>query len=238
MVSPYARPLKTQGAEGRVAHAVVKLSRGAEREYRMLRAATHARVVHADHAPGMLIMPAADTDLLALVQAGPLEPKRAWRLLADLRDAVFAIHTRGIVHRDVKLENVLVYGDRAKLGDFGYATFLKRGETLTETRGTPGYVAPEIMRREPYDHKVDVFSFGVCCFAACTRQMPFDKRGPRARIPGIARLDALDLTDARRTAVESALRFSAADRASSLDLARLRLLGEPLRLEDRPGDQA
>jgi serine/threonine protein kinase len=220
--SPYARPLKTQGSEGRVAHAVVKLSRDAAREYRMLRAATHARVVHADHAPGVLIMPSADCDLLSLVQAGNLAPERTWRLLADLRDAVFAIHTRGIVHRDVKLENVLVYGDRAKLGDFGYATFLKRGATLTETRGTPGYVAPEILRREPYDHKVDVFSFGVCCFAACSKRMPFDKRGPAAPIPKRA-FDALGLADARRSAVETALILSPSDRASSLDLARLRL---------------
>lgn len=223
--SQYARPLAAQGSEGRVAHAVVKLSRDAGREYRMIRAATHARVVHADHAPGVLIMPAADCDLLSLLQKGPVPPEQTWRLLADLRDAIFAIHTRGIVHRDVKLENVLVYGDRAKLGDFGYATFLKRGETLTEARGTPGYVAFEILRRKPYDHKVDVFSFGVCCFAACAKVMPFDERRVLERVRSDAQRvwDALDLTDARRRAVDSALRFAPSDRASSLDLARLKL---------------
>ena len=223
--SQYARPLAAQGSEGRVAHAVVKLSRDAGREYRMIRAATHARVVHADHAPGLLIMPAADCDLLSLLQAGPVAPEQTWRLLADLRDAIFAIHTRGIVHRDVKLENVFVFGERAKLGDFGYATFIEPGEILTETRGTPGYVAPEILSREPYDHKVDVFSFGVCCFAACTGSMPFDKRGPRAQIPSPRKesWDALDISDARRTAVETSLRFAPSRRASSLDLELLAL---------------
>lgn len=205
-----------------MAHAVVKISRDAAREYRMLRAATHPRVVHADHAPGVLIMPAADCDLLSLLQKGPVAPEAAWRLLADLRDAIFAIHTRGIVHRDVKLDNVLIFGDRAKLGDFGYATFIEPGEILTEARGTPGYVAPEILRREPYDQKVDVFSFGVCCFAACTSRMPFDHRGRAARASHEA-WGALPLSDLRRGAVEAALRLSPADRASSTQLARLKL---------------
>jgi serine/threonine protein kinase len=194
----------------------------------MLRVATHERVLHAEHAPCVLTFPLADGDLLSLLQKGPVKQDVVWRLLADLREAIFVIHSRGIVHRDIKLENVLIFGDRAKLGDFGYATFIEPGEILTETRGTPGYVAPEILRREPYDQKVDVFSFGVCCFAACTSRMPFDKHGPQPQIPSPGRevWDALDLTTARREAVETALRFSPSDRASSLELTRLRLFGQ------------
>ena len=227
-MSPFTKMLATQGSQGRLALAVVKETRDpreAAREYDLLRVASHERVIHAEYAPGVLTFPLADCDLLSLLQAGPMAPAAAWRFLADLRDALVVIHARGIVHRDVKLENVFVFGERAKLGDFGYATFIEPGEILTETRGTPGYVAPEILSREPYDHKVDVFSFGVCCFAACTGSMPFDKRGPRAQIPSPRKesWDALDISDARRTAVETSLRFAPSRRASSLDLELLAL---------------
>ena len=226
--SPYTKPLKTQGSQGRLAHAVVKQvtdPRDAEREYNMLRVANHERVLHAELAPCVLTFPLADCDLLTLLQAGPVQPDAIWRFLADLRDALYVIHSRGIVHRDIKLDNVLIFGERAKLGDFGFATFIEPGEILTEIRGTPGYVAPEILSREPYDQKVDVFSFGVCCFAACTRHMPFNKKGPTAEIPSPVKAvwDALDISDARRTAVDASLRFRPSERASSLDLARISL---------------
>lgn len=227
--SPYTRPLKTQGSQGRLAHAVVKQvtdPREAEREYNMLRVANHERVLHAELAPCVLTFPLADCDLLTLLKTRRVEPEATWRILADLRDALFVIHSRGIVHRDVKLENVLIFGERAKLGDFGFATFIEPGEILSEICGTPGYVAPEILNREPYDQKVDVFSFGVCCFAACTRNMPFGKHGPREKIPSPGKevWDALDVSDARRAAVESSLRLRPSERPSSLDLARLTLI--------------
>ena len=227
-MSPFTKLLATQGSQGRLALAVVKETRDpreAEREYTLLRAAQHDRVIHAEYAPGVLTFPLADCDLLSLLQSGPMAPAAAWRFLADLRDALVVIHRLDIVHRDVKLENVLVFGERAKLGDFGYATFIEPGEILTEARGSNGYVAPEILSRQPYDHKVDVFSFGVCCFAACTRSMPFDSRGPRAQIPSPAKelWDALDISDPRRTAVETSLRFAPSRRASSLDLEQLAL---------------
>jgi serine/threonine protein kinase len=226
--SPYTKPLSTQGSQGRLAHAVVKQMtdpREAEREYKMLRMANHERVLHAELAPCVLTFPLADGDLLSLLQAGPVQPEKLWRFLADLRDAIYVVHSRGIVHRDVKLENVLIFGERAKLGDFGYATFIEPGEILFATRGTPGYVAPEIFNREPYDQKVDVFSFGVCCFAACASVMPFDKRGPRAQIPAPAQRiwDSLDISEVRRGAVEASLLFSPSDRVSSGYLARLTL---------------
>lgn len=89
----------------------------------------------------------------------------AQAVLRSLASALQYIHSRNIVHRDLKPENILLAStdDDAviKLADFGFAKMREGGKQLVTALGTPFYIAPEILRQEPYDASVDLWSFGV-----------------------------------------------------------------------------
>lgn len=110
-------------------------------------------------------------------------PPRAANVLAtgiDLADALAAAHERGIVHRDLKPENAIRAPDgRVKILDFGLARFRQAGEATLVTEhdralGTPGYMAPEQIRRDPVDARADVFALGIVLFELLTGRHPFD----------------------------------------------------------------
>lgn len=93
------------------------------------------------------------------------------RLLAVIR----FLHANGIVHRDLKLENILMISNENhwefKLTDFGLAEEAISGLYLR--CGSPGYIAPEILKKQIYDSKVDVFSCGVIFYVLLFGRMPF-----------------------------------------------------------------
>ncbi len=99
---------------------------------------------------------------------GPLSPRAAASVGAQIADALSAMHAKGMVHRDVTLGNVLVTSDgTAKLADLGVAVWAE--VTLTGTArnaGTPGYLAPEVLRGHPASPASDMFSLGVTLSAA------------------------------------------------------------------------
>jgi serine/threonine protein kinase len=79
------------------------------------------------------------------------------------------------VHRDIKLENVMIqckHPLRVKLIDFGFAERIDR-KRLNSGQGTAGYIAPEIFKIQPYTEKSDVFSLGVMFFSLITGYSPF-----------------------------------------------------------------
>ena len=81
------------------------------------------------------------------------------------------LHSNRVVHRDIKGGNLLVEKDgRVKLADFGMATFSASSNNgyLYIKCGTPGYVAPEILRSEGYTNKCDIFSAGAVFFNLLT----------------------------------------------------------------------
>jgi serine/threonine protein kinase len=84
------------------------------------------------------------------------------------------MYSNGIVHRDIKLENILMDKDmNLKLADFGFATN-KHVEELTSFRGTQSYMAPEIRKQEKYNGKqTDIFSMGVVLFTLVVGYFPF-----------------------------------------------------------------
>jgi serine/threonine protein kinase len=114
------------------------------------------------------------------LSAGPLAPDAVLATAIDLADALAAAHARGIVHRDLKPENVIRAPDgRVKILDFGLARFRANGETphITEpdrVLGTPAYMAPEQIRRDPVDARADVFAAGVVLFELLTARHPFE----------------------------------------------------------------
>ena len=98
-------------------------------------------------------------------------------ILAALFKAVSYCHKRGIVHRDLKAENILL-GDKknkriVKIADFGFAKKIKSENSLRTLCGTPNYIAPEILSCIPYGTKVDMWSLGVLAYKLLTGKFPF-----------------------------------------------------------------
>ena len=88
------------------------------------------------------------------------------------------LHSFGIVHRDIKLENVMMSDttDQSvpKLADFGLAKIVGPSEKADEPFGTLGYAAPEVLRKEPYGPSCDLWSLGCICYALLCGALPFD----------------------------------------------------------------
>lgn len=101
---------------------------------------------------------------------------RAARLMRDMFSAVHYLHERGIVHRDLKLENFLFEDHNANspliLIDFGLSKHFSRDERLTQKVGSCYYTAPEVLHGD-YDHRCDLWSLGVLCYMLLSGSPPF-----------------------------------------------------------------
>ncbi len=118
-----------------------------------------------------------------VVSEGPLGTREAAALGAQVAEALEAAHERGMVHRDIKPQNVLLTdrGD-AKVADFGIA---RAGSSVTISRtgsvmGTAGYMSPEQALGEPATPKSDLYSLGVVLFEALTGELPYTADNPIA----------------------------------------------------------
>jgi serine/threonine protein kinase len=102
---------------------------------------------------------------------------------AVLFGALDHVNSRGIAHRDLKPENLLLASRASdtdiKIADFGFARYAPDDGSLRTMCGTPGYVAPEILRREGYGTKCDLWSMGVIVFILIGGYPPFYGRTPR-----------------------------------------------------------
>lgn len=146
----------------------------------------------------MEFMPAG-TLYTALCDAGSIPERRAARLLTDLLAGLVQLHSAGVMHRDVKPENLFLRRDGARevlaIGDFGFAT---RAIPSSACVGSPQYSAPElalvglqlpvVTRAKPlYNEKCDVWSTGVVAFVMMTGLMPFDGPTPTAVFEDVMR---------------------------------------------------
>ncbi len=123
--------------------------------------------------------------LRALMGKTPFPTDRALDIARQLLDALQYLHDHGVVHRDVKPENLLVTADgRVKILDFGIALFAgERRLTwtgLSNTIGTPDYMAPEQIRGRRGDPRTDVYAVGTLLYEMLTCNLPFESPSPRA----------------------------------------------------------
>ncbi|MGE0708678.1 MAG: protein kinase [Planctomycetota bacterium] len=158
-----------------------------EREALALRSLAHRNVVEI-HAVGVhrglpyLVLDfVAGESLERRIQRGPLAPRAAAELVGALADALSHVHARGVLHRDLKPDNVLLEPDGTpRLTDFGLAgDLLGDAERLTNTGamlGTPGYWPPEQLRgiREEVGPPADVYGLGGILYAALTQRRPIE----------------------------------------------------------------
>jgi len=115
-------------------------------------------------------------NLKELSARGPLDAREAIGLALQVAHALSFAHARGLVHRDVKPQNVLLNDEgQAKVTDFGIARSLDvHGVTQTGTvLGTSDYIAPEQARGQKVDPKTDIYSLGVVLYELLTGEVPF-----------------------------------------------------------------
>ncbi|XP_063590979.1 phosphorylase b kinase gamma catalytic chain, skeletal muscle/heart isoform-like isoform X3 [Penaeus indicus] len=121
-----------------------------------------------------------------------LSEKKTKVIMRQLLEALAHVHGKGIVHRDLKPENILLDDNyNIKLTDFGFAKVLAPSETLTELCGTPGYLAPELLRcnmiegSPGYGHPVDLWACGVIMYTLLVGCPPFWHRKQMVMIRNI-----------------------------------------------------
>jgi eukaryotic-like serine/threonine-protein kinase len=115
-----------------------------------------------------------------LTREGELPVSDAVRILAQVVDALAHAHTHGIVHRDIKPDNVMLSGRHALVTDFGVAKAISEAtgpSALTSvgvTLGTPAYMSPEQVSADPdLDHRTDIYSVGAMAYEMLTGRPPF-----------------------------------------------------------------
>ena len=111
----------------------------------------------------------------------------AAKIAFQLANAIKYLHMFGIIHRDLKPENIMILDNHTQdkksdikgsdiqviITDFGFGKILGSSEKTREGYGTLGFVAPEILKREHYNNKVDIWSFGVIIFYMFAGEIPF-----------------------------------------------------------------
>ncbi|HJS43038.1 MAG TPA: serine/threonine-protein kinase [Gemmatimonadales bacterium] len=123
-------------------------------------------------------------DLLARAPRQPIEEAR--RLLREIADALAYAHLRGVIHRDIKPDNILIDSatGRAMVTDFGIARAIEAGTRLTVTGaavGTPTYMSPEQAKGErDIDGRSDIYSLGIIGYQMLTGRVPFAAGNPMA----------------------------------------------------------
>ena len=139
-------------------------------------------------------------NLRQLLQTGPLDPRLALQIIPQVCDALQYAHGEGVIHRDVKPENILVdQRGRVKMADFGLAKLVgpsRASFTLTGTNqvmGTLDYMAPE-QRNHPQevDQRADIYSLGVVFYEMLTGNLPLGRFSPPSQAAGVdGRLDEI-----------------------------------------------
>ncbi|KAL4123799.1 hypothetical protein PRIC2_009645 [Phytophthora ramorum] len=135
--------------------------------------------------------------VLEFMEGGPLSavirakngPLDFFRLATDMARGMSYLHEHSVMHRDLKSSNVLLDAQgTAKISDFGLSCVLELGRSadLTAETGTYGWMAPEVIRHEPYSSKADVYSFAVVLWEMLARDVPFKGQTPMQTAMAVA----------------------------------------------------
>jgi eukaryotic-like serine/threonine-protein kinase len=161
-----------------------------EQEYRVASDLDHPNIVRAldfgfDNNRPYLVMEYVDGESLGqrIERDGRIAENEAIRLIAQIAQALHKAHKQGIVHRDVKPDNVIVSSDGvAKLADLGLVKESETDLNLTRTGrglGTPHFMAPEQFRdAKNADARCDIYSLGATLYHMVTGELPFKSNGP------------------------------------------------------------
>ena len=217
-----------------------------ERETRVMSKLAHPNCVSVvdfgvwEGAPYLVMEYVSGTTLRALIDNGPLPPRRALALVRQIASGLAHAHAQGVVHRDVKPANIMISeeigtGDHARILDFGLARLRGGvGRDATQSNvvvGTPNYMAPEqTVGGGLIDARTDIYAVGVVLFEMVSGDRPFQAEDTLAllgmhRAAPIPRLadrvePAVQLPPGLQELVEKAMAMSPGDRyQSAIELA-------------------
>jgi len=117
---------------------------------------------------------------LLCARADPVVTESIGNILIDMAIALEHVHESGFMHLDFKPENVLLTRNASvRLVDFDLAQPKPdKPRKMSDNPGTPAYMAPEQIRRQPIDHRVDIFAYGVSAYELLTNRKPFSGDSP------------------------------------------------------------
>lgn len=131
-----------------------------------------------DGAPWIVMEFLAGLSLAALIaREGRLDRGQVTAIGVDMADALAHAHAAGVVHRDLKPDNVLRVGERTVITDFGIARILDSAGQLTSAAtvmGTPQYMPPEQLDGKPVEAPIDIWALGATLYTAVEGTLPFD----------------------------------------------------------------
>jgi tRNA A-37 threonylcarbamoyl transferase component Bud32 len=146
-----------------------------------------------------------------LAREGELPVPEAVRLISEVVDALVEAHAHGVVHRDIKPDNVMLSGRHALVTDFGVAKAISEATgrntvtTLGVAVGTPAYMSPEQAAADPHvDHRSDIYSVGVMAYEMLSGRPPFTGNTPQQVLAAHV-TEAPDPVSKRRPAIPAAL---------------------------------
>ena len=197
-----------------------------------------------DGTPAIVMERVQGVTLSALLQGGALAPAEVLSILDQLLDAVGYAHASGIVHRDIKPDNIFVTPDGSvKLADFGIAhvdgSAITMGTVAGAVLGTPGYMSPEQARGAQVDARTDLFSIAVVAHEMLTGHNPFGAgegadattliyRIVHEPVPELPLEASAGLPNDLRPAIMAALSKDPDQRPSSAAAFKAMLHGEPV----------
>jgi calcium-dependent protein kinase len=117
------------------------------------------------------ILESGEKDLFSLLGRKNEEVILNW--IKDISKGLIHLHSKNIMHRDIKAENILLVKGKIKIIDFGFAIQFEEGEIFYRMLGTPIYVSPEMLKGE-YDYKIDIWSLGILYYELINGHPPFD----------------------------------------------------------------
>ncbi len=190
------------------------------------------------------VMPLVDGESLRakLRREGQMPVQEAVRILREVVDGLAYAHAHGVVHRDIKPDNVMLSGRHAIVMDFGVAKAVSAagGEKLTTVGmalGTPAYMSPEqAMGEADIDHRSDIYAVGVMAYEMLTGHPPFDGKTSQAVLSAHVMEQPTDISQQRPSVpptlaqlIMRCLEKNPADRWQSAEemLPRLEVVGTP-----------
>ena len=160
-------------------------------EYKVANTLSHPNLLHADYFDvwdnrPFIVMPYCPESSASLV--GKMDEKTAWRFLCDVSGGLAYLHGKGIIHRDIKPDNILRDKEgRFLISDFGISTKMRSTLRRNSTRlmdekndlaGTVGYMAPELFSSKPAAvNATDIWALGASLYELLTGEMPFMGQG-------------------------------------------------------------
>lgn len=108
------------------------------------------------------------------------------KVAIDVSKGMNYLHQNNIIHRDLKAANLLMdENEVVKVADFGVARVKAQSGVMTAETGTYRWMAPEVIEHKPYDHKADVFSFGIVVWELLTGKLPYEYLTPLQAAVGV-----------------------------------------------------